>query len=653
MNTSAPQRFATLLSPIRLGGTDIRNRIVSTGHHTHLAHMVPNDALIAYHEARARGGVGLIVTEVTGVHPTALFSNDLLMATDDSCMDGFAKLAQAVHKHGATVFAQLFHPGRELLASTSGLIPAAYAPSAVPNERFHIMPRAMPGDLIEEIIAGYGCAAGYLAQAGYDGVEIVASHGYLPAQFLNPQVNLRDDAWGGDAERRRAFLAAVIQAIRTAAPDLTMGLRISGDEMDDLGLSADAVLATCTAFAEDVDYFSVVCGTSAGLGASVHIVPPMGMSNGYTAPYAQAVREATGKPVIATGRINQPQTAESILAAGQADMCGMTRALIADADLPTKTSDGRLDDIRACIACNQSCIGRAHKGFGISCLQHPPSGRETEFPNLPSAAAPKRVAVVGGGPGGMKAAATAALRGHDVTLFETASRLGGQALLAQGLPGREDFGGVVTNFEAELSAAHVRIETGTTADATMLQDADFDSVIVATGATPYVPSFEGNDAAHVVTAWDVIAGRANVGSSVVIADWRADWIGLGLAEHLASTGARVTLCTNAAMAGESLQLYTRNHYVGRLHALGVTIRTHARLFGVDDDTAYFQDTLTQEAIPVEGVETVVLALGHRAKSDLSESLTGSGMDVQSIGDCVAPRTAEEAIYEGYVAGREV
>lgn len=646
-------RFPHLLSPLRLGGLELANRAVSTGHHTHLAHLTPNEALIAYHEARARAGVGLIVTEVTGVHATALFSNDLLMATEASCIPAFAALAGRIKAHGTKVFAQLFHPGRELLASSDGLLPVAYAPSAVPNERFHMTPRVLSGALIEEIVEGYARAAGFLAKAGYDGVEIVASHGYLPAQFLNPKTNLRDDAWGGDPGRRLAFTKAVAESVRQTAPELVLGLRISGDEMDEQGLGSEEILKVCGDLAGAFDYFSVVCGTSASLGGSVHIVPPMGIESGYTAPYAAAIRVATKKPVIATGRINQPQTAEAILATGQADLCGMTRALIADSQMLAKTKAGRLEEIRACIACNQSCIGRAHKGLGISCIQNPVSGRETLFAAPPAVTRSKRIAVVGGGPAGMKAAVTASQAGHQVTLFEAEPRLGGQVLLAERLPGREEFGGMATNLQAELVRSSIAVRTKTQVDLPLLQDLDVEAVILATGAKPYCPSFEGADLAKAVTAWEVIENPACVGARVAIADWRADWIGLGLAELLARAGAEVTLCTNAAQAGETLQIYTRNHYLARLHRLEVPIRTHARLFGFDGDTAYFQDTLTQAPILIESIDSLVLALGHAARSDLGEALEQAGLPYRAIGDCLAPRTAEEAIYEGYLAGREV
>ncbi|MGI9405274.1 MAG: FAD-dependent oxidoreductase [Hyphomicrobiaceae bacterium] len=646
-------RFLHLFSEIEIGNCVVANRIVSTGHHTYLSNDVPDERLIAYHEARAKGGAGLIVSEIVAVHETAGFSQNLLKATSRDAIPAYARLADACHTHGTRIFAQLFHPGREILSAWGGMLPVAWAPSAVPNERFHIMPKPMPADLIEEIIEGFGRTAGLLTEAGFDGFEIVGSHGYLPAQFLNPRVNLRDDDYGGDAARRLRFLKDAVASIRSNAEDRVVGVRLSGAEMDSGGLTETEILDVCAAIGADVDYLSVVAGTSASLGGSVHISPPMGIPHGYIAPFSSAIRKASGVPVIATGRINQPQVAEQLIESGQADLCGMTRAMICDAAMAGKAREGRADDIRACIGCNQACIGRAHKGLGISCIQHPESGRELEFGSYTRAAEQKRIIVAGGGPAGMKAASVAAARGHRVELYEKDSGLGGQALLAQRLPGRDEFGGIVINLEREVENAGVKVRRNTPVTRALVDAETPDAVVLATGALPYEPVIEGGEQGHVVTAWDVLLDRANVGASVVVADWRADWIGLGLAERLAAAGCSVTLCTNAALAGETLQIYTRNHYVGRLHKLGVTIRTHARLFGVDEDTAYFQDTLSDEAILIEGTDTLVLSLGHHARNELENELAGVDCDVHVIGDCLTPRTAEEAVYEGLLVGTKI
>ena len=648
--------FPHLFSEIALGPSLVKNRIVSTGHHTHHAHGTPGDRLIAYQEARARGGAGLIITEVASIHETALFSPDMLIATGPDCVPGYRQLARACQSHGAKVFAQLFHPGREIIQTGDGMMAVAYAPSAVPNERFHIMPRALSEALIAEIVKGYGRGAAFMAEAGLDGVEIVASHGYLPAQFLNRHCNRRDDRYGGDLEGRLTFLREVVAAIRAAIGNrLTLGMRISGDEMEPGGLTNDDVAAACAALTGpgELDYVSVVAGSSATLGSSIHITAPMGVEQGYVAPFSAAIKARVDKPVIVTGRINQPQIAEQIIAAGQADLCGMTRAMICDPAMPAKARQGRLDDIRACIACNQACIGRSHKGVPISCIQYPESGRELEFGELAPAAQAKRVMVVGGGPAGMKAAAVAAARGHQVTLYERAARLGGQALLAQCLPGREEFGGIVANLAREMALAGVEVVTGQAMTAEGVMAAAPEAVVLATGAQPYRPGDLDLAEAHAVGAWELLEEHANVGASVVIADWRCDWTGIGLAERLAKAGCRVRLCVNGAMAGETLQLYVRNHYVGRLHKLGVEIRTHLRLFGADGETAYFQDTLTDQPVLLEEVDTVVLSLGQAAEDGLETALAGCGLALQTIGDCRAARSAEEAVYEGLLAGRAI
>ena len=286
-------KFPHLFSEIALGGCVVPNRIVSTGHHTYLSDVVPDERLIAYHEARAKGGAGLIISEVVAVHETAAFSKDLLKANGPDVVPAYAKLARACRRHDTRLFAQLFHPGREILSAHAGMMPVAWAPSAVPNERFHIMPKPMPETLIRDIIAGYAQTAGYLAEAGFDGFEIVASQGYLPSQFLNPRINLRNDAYGGNFDRRLRFLRDVVAGIRQTAAGCTLGMRISGAELDAEGLTDVEVLDVIKAIDDELDYVSVVAGTSASLGGSVHVVPAMGFEHAYTAPFAAAIKAAT------------------------------------------------------------------------------------------------------------------------------------------------------------------------------------------------------------------------------------------------------------------------------------------------------------------------------------------------------------------------
>jgi 2,4-dienoyl-CoA reductase-like NADH-dependent reductase (Old Yellow Enzyme family) len=648
-------QFSHLFQPLRIRGCTLKNRIMSTGHDTTLpVDGTVNAALVAYQEARARGGVGLIVLQVSGVHETARYTNHVLMATDDGAIAGYRNVAEAVHRHGTVLFGQLFHPGREMAEADGGLLNVAYAPSSVPNERFHVMPRPLKRAMINAIVAGYGDAARRMHSAGLDGVEIVASHGYLPAQFLNPRVNLREDLYGGDIDGRLRFLREVIADIRAkVGAGFVVGMRISGSEADDQGLTEDESLEAVELLGDSIDYVHITVGTSATLGGAVHIAPPMTFKNAYVIPYAARIKRQSRIPVFVTGRINQPQEADAVIAANHADVCGMTRALISDPEMPNKAARGATDDIRACIACNQACIGHFHKGYPISCIQNPVSGRELRFGTLRLAPRRKKVWVVGGGPAGMKAAVIAAERGHHATLFEAERRLGGQALLAQMLPGRAEFGGLVTNLERELHLSGVPVHKGSRVDRAMIAEAAPDVVLIATGAKPYRPQFPHDGGLQIVDSWQVLRGEGTIGQSVVVIDWRADWIGIGIAEHLAMAGRSVRLAVSGIAAGETLPFYVRDHSVAGLHKLGVKVLPYMRLYGSDADSVYLQHIGSGEAVVIDKVDTLVLCTGHTPVDELSDSLENMDVEVRVIGDAASPRTAEEAVYEGLSVAAEI
>lgn len=647
-------QFPHLFSPFRIKSVEIRNRIFSTGHDTYLPEGgLPSDALIAYQRARARGGAGLIVIQVVGVHETARYTEALLMGTSDSCIKPFAGLVNAIHQEGAKVFVQLFHPGRELLGRPDGVVQPAFAPSHAPSERFKVIPREMPQALIGEIVEGFGSAARRMAEAGADGVEIVASHGYLPAQFMNARVNRREDQYGGSFENRLRFTREAIATIRSRVPDdFIVGMRMSGDEHDEDGLVEDESLAIARALSPELDYLNVIAGTSATASGATHIVPSMANAHGYVAPFAQKVKQATGAAVLVAGRINQPQIAEQVLASGAADLCGMTRAMIADPEMPNKARAGRLDDIRACIGCNQACIGHFQLGLSISCIQYPETGRELAYEHKPRAPRRRRILVAGGGPAGLKAAAVAAERGHEVHLHEREAQTGGQARLAQLLPTRAEFGGIITNLTDEAQRHGAVIHRRSTVTRALLEEERPDEVIIATGSRPHPPPFEG-EAAHTIHAADILAGRARTGPRVVVYDWMGDWVGSGIAEKLAAEGTHVRLAVNHHCAAANIQTYIRFETVARLHRLGVEVHPWLRLYGGDGRSIYFIHTPSRSPVVMEDVDTLVLNTPNIQEDGLCGTLEALGIPHRLAGDALSPRTAEEAVYEGMLAGLAV
>jgi len=644
-------QFPHLFSPVTLRGQTLKNRLFFPPHGTSLVEDGKvGDRLVAYHEARAKGGVGLVIVEGMSMHPSFDNPGKYISGGEPDVVPGFARLATALHGYDCKVFGQLFHPGSSNRASADGSKRAAFAPSDVPHDRYGLIPYPAPNAWIWEVIEAYGRAGGHMREAGFDGVEVLASMGYLVAQFLNPRTNLREDEFGGSFENRMRFLVEVLKAIRARSDDETViGIRVSADEFAEQGLNVDETLEICAAIDGSglVDYVNVIGGYSASASGWLHVFPSMAVPQGQWAPQAAAIRARISKPVLVGGRINQPQLAEEIVAGGQADMIGVARALICDPDFAAKAEAGRVDDIRACIGCNQACVGHRLAYYPVSCIQHPETGRETLYEHKKGPAATRRkVLVVGGGPGGMKAASVAAERGHDVTLIEKEGQLGGQARLAQMLPDREEFGGIVTNFVREMELAGVKVERRTEATADLIRARAPDHVIVATGALPRRPEIEGAEDAHVVDAWSVIRGEANVGGSVVVADWSCDWVGIGVAKKLARDGCRVRLAVNGIAPGAQINEIVRDQSIGELHKLGVEVITHAGLYGADKGTVYLQHIINREPIICEEVDTLVLAQGHARVSGLVRDLEAMGQPYTLIGDALSPRTAEEAVLEG-------
>jgi 2,4-dienoyl-CoA reductase-like NADH-dependent reductase (Old Yellow Enzyme family) len=648
--------YEQLLQPLNLGPTRLRNRIFNPPHGTTLGHQgLVSEELIAYHLARARGGVGLIIMESMTVHPSYDFEDAFLYAGSDRVIDGLHRLGQSCRSEGTPVFGQLFHAGRGVRLSHDGSRPLSYSASDVPDERYRVVPVSMPYDMVWELIESYVDAAGRLAEAELDGVEILASMGYLIAQFINPETNRRDDEFGGDLENRMRFLREIITRSRARiGPSKTLGVRVTLDEKTAKGLRSAEMIEICQALETDghIDYFSVIAGSSSAPDGWIHVFPPMSVTPGFVADDAAQLKQAVAKPVLVAGRINQPQLADEIVNLGKADMVGLARALIADAEFVNKMASGRADDIRACVGCNQACVGHRLAHFPVSCIQNPVSGREHSIGELQTAAIARKVLVIGGGPAGMKAAVTAAERGHQVVLHEKDSRLGGQVNLAEALPGRAEFGGVTTNLRHELEQVGVSIKLNSLLDAAAVRDIDPDHVVVATGANTRLPEVEV-DGVEIVDAWSIIRGDTQPGKNVVIADWSCDWSGLGVAEKLARDGHYVRLLSGGSVAGESIQTIVRDQWVGVLHGLGVEMTPYARFYGAFDGSAFFQHMASGKAIVCEAVDTVVSCFAPKANRECEWVEQIEGITVSWIGDAIAPRTVEEAVLEGVQIARAI
>ena len=643
-----------LFEPLIIRKKVLKNRIFSTGHMAvMLNNGCPTDSMVAYHKAKAKGGAALTIIEAARVHPSGDSGRPAIRAYDPSCIAGYKKLTTACHVYDCLVFGQLTHPGREMANMEDGTSPVAYAPSAIPNERFHVMPRELSEPIIQEIVMGFRVSAQNLKAAGLDGIEIVASHGYLLGQFLNENVNKRKDKYGGNFENRYRILDEIIDAVKLgSSSDMLIGVRLSGDEKEFQGIELQETIKIVEKLNKNakIDYINITAGTSAGLTGSTHIVPSMRFDPGYTLPLAKAIKGATNKPIFVAGRINTPHIAEEALISEAADMCGMTRAIISDPQMPQKAESGRLDEITACVGCNQACIGHMLNGQPISCIQSPETGRELTFGKLKLSAKKRKILVIGGGPAGMKAATVAASRGHRVKLIEASSMLGGQINLAERLPGRSEFGGITTNLANKLQRQNVEITLNTEVSADFVMQEAPEIVILATGGKSFEPLIDGRENAHVVTAWQILEGKANVGSRVAIADWRCDWVGLGLAELLARQGCHVRLACNGMVPGQTVNQYVRDNWLGKLHKLSVQTFTHLRLHGIDSEDAYFQHTLSGEPVILNDVDTLVTAFGAGSANTLEKELKNNfNSNLHVIGDALSPRTVEEAILDGLKA----
>ncbi|MBW1868624.1 MAG: mycofactocin system FadH/OYE family oxidoreductase 2 [Deltaproteobacteria bacterium] len=649
--------YRYLFSPIKIGSVVIPNRINFAAHLTNLSenHQI-SESHIYYYRERAKGGCGLITTEELTVHPSDLAYAKLVDAFVPEVIPGFEKLTRTIHEYDTKIFAQLNHNGMQADGKISRL--PVWGPSPGVDPLFREMSKEMEIEDIKECIAFFAKSATHVVEGGFDGIELQLGHSSLIRQFLSPATNFREDEYGGSFENRLRFCLEVIDAVRQAVgTDFTLGIRLNADEMHPRGgltLEDTKKIAASLEAAGQLDFMDLSLGTFHNL---YLVEGSMHTPLAYTVPLSVGIRSVVNLPVYCTNRINDPHLAEKILEDGQGDMINMVRALIADPELPNKAREGRDDDIRQCIACNQGCIGRMGLGYTIGCMQTPAAGNEKELGigTLGPCEVPKKVVVVGAGPAGLEVARVAALRKHNVIVFEKNDEVGGQNILAGKVPGRQEITGVTRWLINQVNKLDIDLRLGVDADEEMILRERPDAVIVATGSVPKEKPFPGEYSyPEVVNTQQILTGEVEAGDKVLFIDLDGHHQGTGTAEFLADLGKKVHVLVPSLFQGSALgplqDLFLARQ---RLAKKGVTCTPDIAVLEIQGTLAKGLNVYSNEMIDFEGYDTIVLAAGNVADDRLYFALKGKVKELYRIGDCVAPRKTDMAIVEGNRVGRRL
>ncbi|MGD0917958.1 MAG: FAD-dependent oxidoreductase [Thermodesulfobacteriota bacterium] len=646
-----------LFSPTNIGSVRVKNRIVLPP--LVLGQAEPNGRVteghIRFYETRAKGGAGLIIVESTAIVQRGQSGPNLLAIWDNSFIPGFKQLTKTVHAYGTKIFLQLCHAGRQTCkAFTGGQLPVA--PSAIPcpvyEPKTHEVPEELSVEDIEQIIEDFGKAAIRTKEAGFDGLEIHGAHGYLVSGFMSPYTNKRHDAYGGDLIYRMKFPLEVIETIRReVGGDFPIGFRYSGNEFVPDGRTIEESKKIARILeAAGVDYLHVSGGVYESFWA---LIQPYGIREGFLADDAAAIKQVVNIPVIAVGKIKSPEVAEEILEQGKADLVAIGRQLICDPDWPTKVREGDWEDIRPCIYCTQGCINRGIvEGAPACCIYNTAAGMEKEAEmETRLAEAPKRVLVVGGGPGGLEAARIAALRGHRVTLFEKEEKLGGRFNLASIAPFKQEFTLAIKWLVSQVRKLGVQVEAGKEVTPELVEEMSPDAVIIATGAVPQIPNLPGADKGEVVAAEDILAGKVSMGNRVVILG--GGGVGTEVADFMAQRGKQVTIVEMMPEIGilTGIPLLVAQLLIPRLLRYGVKILTRAEVKEIIDGGVVV--TIDGKEGTINGIDQIIAAMGPKSVDELAKKLEGKVTEVYVIGDAKEPRTAYEATHEGAEAARVI
>lgn len=647
--------LSPLLTPLKLGSVQLRNRIVVTGHATRNvdAERLPNEDDIAYFAERARGGAAMLTTGTTAVHPSSPTPYGIYANFDDRIVPRYEALSAAVHEHGARMLAQLGHMG----ARTDDAVGGVWAPSRVSHHNYGSYPHVMDEREIVTLVEAFAAAAARAVRGGLDGVEIAVGHGQMINLFLSPLTNTRGDAWGGDAERRFRFCREVLQAVRVAIGEAVLVVRVNGADEVPASLDQHAWLDIDQRIAEE--RLADAINVSVGFGGSV--IPSMLAPHGCYLHYARAVRARVQVPVGAVGRIVHPEMAAQALADGDADFFGMTRAHIADPHLVRKLREGREKEIRPCIGCLQMCQGELERNQNVKCVYNAVTGRErfNRWVEEGKAVAARRVTVVGGGPAGLEVARVAATRGHRVTVLERADHLGGTVCIAQQAPGRAELGVSVAWLAAEVRRLGVTVRMATPGTAEAVASTAPDVVVLATGARTAAPPWSEGLPARVVGVREVVDGTAPVSGHVAIVDDEHRGQGLSAALASAARGCTVTFFSDRTGPCELMEPAVRNDMLLALRGQPFAVRASRRVLSLRPEGSGVvvrteQASLDKLVYAVSSPAAVqelavdwVVTTFAEPNDELCAELRERFDDVRLVGDVLAPHRIEAAVHGAF------
>ncbi len=644
-----------LTMPLIVGGRTIRNRIIFGSIRTNFASdQCFSSRHAAFYRARARGGVSLVVLEESLVHPSDWPYERAIFGYQERVVPGYRRLADAIHAEGALALAQLNHSGGQGSSANTQL--PLWAPSRVPEVNTNEVPKSMELEDIAALVAGFANAARFAQEGGLDGVELNVGQHSILRQFLSGLTNHRQDAYGSNLEGRLRFLLETIAAVRGAlGPPAILGIKLSVDELAPwAGLRPeDSVqIARQLASTGQINYLTVTRGSIYTVYATR---PSMHTLSGFNALLAEQVKRAVQVPVFVQGSLVDVEQAAAIVRNGQADGVEMTRALIADPDLPAQLSAGRVHEIKSCILCNQQCIVDNAANSPLTCVHNITAGfeEEQEAKPLDRVSRPRRVLVVGGGPAGMAAACVAAERGHQVMLWEKSDCLGGTVRLAARALGRERLTGAVDYLERRTLSLRVALHLGEAVRAEQVAELEPDVIIVATGSRIRPFELPGADALPVLSPRDVLNGSP-CGDRVVIIDEEGGWHAVGAAEYLTAQGKAVTIVARDMFVSPKLiDTQDLSPWYQRAFARGVNLVPQSEAQRFEDRQLWVVDRFTREPRLLGSFDTVVAARPELPNEELYHALRSTGVRLNRVGDCVAPRSIYQAVLEGTRAGEEL